>query len=100
MTMSDSEEKARLLNDLVVFLFGKNHGGKNRAGQDQNHDAQGDGSWDLEKVGADHLDSDKNQHHGESVVQIVEDVHEAGEREVHGTKAKNGEDVRCIDDES
>lgn len=68
-------------------------------GEDADGHGEGPGDRDLVEVDDQHLDANEREHQGEAVAEQVEAFVCAGEQEVHGAQAEDGEDVGGQDDE-
>lgn len=56
-------------------------------------DAEGDEGGNVDPVGGEHFEGDKGEDNAEAIVEQVEAVEEAGEDEVEGAQAEDGEDI-------
>gem|GEM_PF-3941318 len=84
---------------LRLFFARKEQGQDHRSRDGHGNDAQGEEHRHLEEVDDEHLGADEDQDEGETVLEEVEAVHDAGQQEVERPQTEDGEDVAGEDQE-
>ena len=67
--------------------------------KDDNDDNKRGFDGDFDHVAEQHLHPQNQDDRGESIVQEMEHLHEAGDREVKRPQAEQSEDIRSVDDD-
>ncbi len=67
--------------------------------ENHGHDGERPDGRDFDPVRQEHFGCDEGEQRSEAVVQVVEVIQEAGEREVERAQAEDGRDVGRVDDE-